>query len=175
MPRFHRAGVPALLVMLAVAACSSPSAATQGPAGTNAAPTPGGEQTSAPVAGEPCSFLTGAALGAIVGTAPVEVAERIGRGDCDYWLTAAKDSKVNIGVTTGPEAQSAFDSVKGIGEPQPVSLGDEAYSIFNQSIGTLVVVRKGASTAIIQVLTSADPAVQLLQATALAQAVIAAQ
>ena len=35
---------------------------------------------------------------------------------------------------------------KGIGTPEPVNLGDEAYSIFNESIGTVVVARKGDAT-----------------------------
>lgn len=107
MTSSHRAAVLALLATLAFAACSSPSAATKGPAGaTTPAPvaTSAGAPTTGAVAGEPSSFLTAEAVGAIVGTTPVEVAERVGRGDCDYWLTPAKDSWVNIGVVTGADA-----------------------------------------------------------------------
>lgn len=52
-------------------------------------------------------------------------------------------------------------STKGIGTPEPVNVGDEAYSIFNESIGTVVVARKG------------DAVVAVRQATALVEAVLA--
>ena len=97
----------------------------------------------------------------------VEIAERVGRGDCDYWLTADKDSKVNVGVFTGPDNASLFEGTKGIGTPEPVNLGDEAYSIFNESIGTVVVARKGDATVIVQVLTGSVAADQLRQGTEL--------
>ena len=89
-------------------------------------------------AGEPCSFLTKEEVGAIVGTTPVEVAERVGRGDCDYWLTAAKDAKISIGVFSGPDDTTLFEGTKGIGDPQPVlNVGDDAYSISTGDLGTL--------------------------------------
>ena len=165
----------ALVVALALGACGSPSSGatpkpgvpTEGPA-TNVAAAP----TTLAAPGEPCSFIAEAALAAIVGATMVEAAEREGRGDCDYWLNGARDEKVNIGVTTGPDAQSVFDSTKGIGDPQPVSLGDEAYSIYNESIGTLVVVKKGDSVVVVQAFTRADQAKQLVAATALATAVV---
>ena len=168
--------------LLLVGACSSspstvgtPSASTPAliPAASAAALSAPAPAASAAVAGEPCSFLTAQAVGAIVGATPVEVAERIGRGDCDYWLTAAKDAKVNVGVFTGAEATSYFESTKGIGAPQPLSVGDEAYSIFNTSIGTIVVARKGDAVIAVQVLSGALEADQLRQATALVEAVLA--
>jgi hypothetical protein len=164
-----------MLVML-VGACSSSPGGTAGPGSTTvppAATTAGGEPTSAPAAGEPCSFLTADQVGTIVGTVPVEVKERAGRGDCDYFLNTAKDSKVNVGVTIGPDGLALFESTKGLGEPQPATLGDEAYSINLGELGTLVIARKGDTVVAIQVLTAADAADQLAKATALAQAVIA--
>ena len=126
---------------------------------------------AAEAAGEPCSYLTAAEVGAIVGTTPVEVAERIGRGDCDYWLSAAKDSKVNIAVFEGADATSYFDSTKGIGTPESVDVGDDAYAIFNASIGTVVVARSGDNVVSVQVFT-ADTGDQLAQATAIVEAVL---
>ncbi len=102
-----------------------------------------------------------------------EVAERIGRGDCDYWLTTAKDSKVNVGVFTGAEATSYFEQTKGIGTPEVVNVGDEAYSIFNESIGTVVVARKGDAVVAVQVFAGAGTD-QLRQATSLVEAILAA-
>lgn len=175
MMRPHHAGTAALAVVLVLAACSStPSGASQNPQATTNVPgaTVASEPTSAPVAGEPCSFLTAAEIDAVLGSVPVEVKERAGRGDCDYWLDAAKTSKVNIGVTTGPDGLALFESTKALGDPQPVSLGDEAYSIFLEGTGTVILVRKGDSVVSVQLLTSEDAAAQLVKATALAQAVI---
>lgn len=90
-----------------------------------------------------------------------------------YWLTAAKDSKVNIGVTTGPDGLSLFEATKALGSPQPANLGDEAYSIFLDNLGTIVMARKGDSVVSLQVLTSGDAADQLRQATALVEAILA--
>jgi hypothetical protein len=171
-----RPSATALAALMLLAACSS------SPSGeaSQAASVPASAVASAPAAsnsavaaGEPCSFLTAEEVGAIVGTTPVEVAERVGRGDCDYWLNTAKDAHVNIGVFTGPDNASLFESTKGIGDPQPVdNLGDDAYSIFNESIGTVVVVKQGDATVVVQVATD-DVASQLSQATELAQAVLA--
>ena len=178
---FLRAAAVFAALFVLVGCSSAPSGSTQGPNPTTLGPavtqapaaTVTGAATSGPAAGEPCSFLTAEAVGAIVGTVPLEVAERIGRGDCDYFLTAAKQSKVNIGVFTGVDAAALFDVTKGLGDPQPVSLGDEAYSIYNEGLGTLVLVRKGDSVASVQVLTPTDAADQLAKATALAQALLA--
>jgi hypothetical protein len=162
---------------LALAACGSPAISSPPGGGTNpppAATTSGGEPTDAPVApvaGEPCSYLTAQELGQIIETTPVEVAERAGRGDCDYWLNAAKDQKVNIGVFDTPEALSDFDTTKTLGEPQPVAIGDDAYSIHNESIGTLVLVKEDQTVIVVQVLTTDDPVIQLIDATMIAQAV----
>jgi hypothetical protein len=167
----------ALAAIFLLAACNTNpttdgSQAASAGASQPAASAPAGS-TPAVAAGEPCSFLTAEEVGAIVGTTPVEVAERVGRGDCDYFLTAAKDAKVEIGVFTGPDNATLFESTKGIGDPEPVEgVGDDAYSIFNESIGTLVVAKQGDATIVVQVLT-ADTADQLSQATELAQAVIA--
>jgi hypothetical protein len=174
-PAFRRSAGALAAVLLLAACSSSPSSE-----GSQAASQPASDQASAAAAstpavaaGEPCSFLTAQEVGAIVGTTPVEVAERVGRGDCDYFLTAAQDAWVQIGVFTGPDNATLFESTKGIGEPQPVEgVGDDAYSIFNESIGTLVVARQGDATIIVQVLTP-DTADQLSQATELAKAVIA--
>ena len=179
MPRTPRAIALALTLggALAVAACSSPTATTNGPAGTDGpaatAPADPGGATEQPAAGDACSYLSADAVGAIVGAIPVEVAERPGRGDCDYFLTAARDEKVNIGVTTGPDAAGIFENTKALGEPQSVPVGDEAYAIVNESIGTVVVARKGASVIVIQVAAGTDAGLQLTQATALAEAVVA--
>jgi hypothetical protein len=177
-----RTSAAALAALLLLAACSSspsgggtpaasPGAANSGPAasGPAAAPVPAASEAAA---GEPCSYLTAEAVGAIVGTTPVEVAERISRGDCDYWLNAAKDSKVNVGVFTGAEATSYFEQTKNIGTPEDVNLGDEAYSIVNESLGTIVVARKDDAVVVVQVLAGAA-ADQLSQATALVEAVFA--
>lgn len=171
-----RRSATALAALLLLAACSSSPSSE----GSQAASLPASDEASAPaastpavVAGEPCSFLTADEVGAIVGTTPVVVEERVGRGDCNYFLTAAQDAWVQIGVFTGADNASLFESTKGIGDPAPVDgVGDDAYSIFNESIGTLVVAKQGDATIIVQVLT-ADTADQLRHATELAQAVIA--
>ena len=174
-PQLTRTAPLAAAMVLALAACSSPSAPTTGPGSTTVPPaaTGAGQPTSAAVAGEPCSFLTSEQVTAIVGTAPVEIKERAGRGDCDYWLTAAKDAKISIGVFSGPDDTTLFEGTKAIGDPQPVlNVGDDAYSISTQDLGTIVVAKQGEATIIVQVLT-ADTADQLRQATELAKAVIA--
>lgn len=177
-----RTSAAALTIVFLLGACSSSPSGGGAPAASasTAATTPAGSvpAASAPAAseaalgGEPCSFLTAEQVGAIVGTTPVEVAERIGRGDCDYWLTAAKDSKVNVGVFTGAEATSYFEQTKGIGTPEIVNVGDEAYSIFNESIGTIVVARKGDAVVAVQVFAGAATD-QLRQATELVEAILA--
>lgn len=171
------AAAAAITALLLLAACSSSPSSEGSQAASFAASEPAVSEPAAStptvVAGEPCSFLTAEEVGAIVGTTPVEVAERVGRGDCDYWLTAAKDAKVSIGVFSGPDDTTLFEGTKGIGDPQPVlNVGDDAYSIFNEDLGTLVVAKLGAATIIVQVLT-ADTADQLRQATELAEAIIA--
>jgi hypothetical protein len=164
-----------LLAVIAVAACSSPGA-TGGPGGTNppAAATPGGQggATSGPVlAGEPCSYFTAAEVGAIVGAVPVSVEERAGRGDCDYFLNAAEDAKVNIGFFEWEaEGQTNFESAKSLGEPASIDLGDEAYSVYNESIGTLVLAHAGDSVIVVQAFNTGDQAAQLEHATKLAEA-----
>jgi hypothetical protein len=176
MTRAFRSSAAALAAIVLLAACSpspssdgSPAASLPAPDGASAP----AASTPAVAAGEPCSFLTAQEVGAIVGTTPVEVAERVGRGDCDYWLTAAKDAKVNIGVFTGADNAALFEMTKGIGLPEGVEgVGEDAYSIFNADIGTLVVARQGDATILVQVFTP-DTADQLSQATELAQAVIA--
>ena len=173
-----RTSTTALAALLLLAACSSTpsSEGSQGASLSASAPAASAPAASTPavIAGEPCSFLTAEEVGAIVGTTPVEVAERVGRGDCDYWLTAAKDAKISIGVFSGPDDTTLFEGTKGIGDPQPVlNVGDDAYSISTEDLGTLVVVKQGDATIIVQVLT-ADTADQLRQATALAEAVLAA-
>ena len=172
-----RTSTTALAALLLLAACSSsPSSEGSQPASSSAsgaAASDAAASTPAVAAGEPCSFLTAEEVGAIVGTTPVEVAERVGRGDCDYFLTAAKDAKVEIGVFTGPDNATLFEGTKGIGDPQPVAdVGDDAFSIATEDLGTLVVAKQGDATIIVQVLT-ADSADQLSQATELAKAVIA--
>ena len=167
----------ALAALLLLAACSANPSADGSHAASQAASAPAASapaaSTPAVAAGEPCSFLTAEEVGAIFGTTPVEVAERVCRGDCDYFLTAAKDSWVQIGVFSGPDNTTLFESTKGVGDPQPVAnVGDDAYSIFNESLGTLVVAKLGDATIIVQVLT-ADTADQLSQATELTKAVIA--
>ena len=178
MPTPRLVTAAALALGLILGACSSGPAGqgSQGPGAGTPVPgaTSGNPLGSGPLAGEPCSFLTAAQVGAVIGTTPVEVQERPNRGDCDYWLTAAKDTKVNVGVTTGPDAAPLFENTKGLGQTAPVSLGDEAYSMSLAELGTLVMVRKGDSVVAVQVLTKDDAAKQLVQATALAQAVLAA-
>jgi len=167
----------ALAAIFLLAACTTNPATEGSQAASVGASEP---EASAPAgsapavaAGEPCSFLTAEEVGAIVGTTPVEVAERVGRGDCDYWLTAAKDAKISIGVFTGPDNATLFEQTKGIGDPQPLAdVGDDAYSIATGDLGTLVVAKQGDATIVVQVLT-ADSADQLRQATELAKAVIA--
>jgi hypothetical protein len=178
--RHSMLGVGAVLALaLIVTGCGSqPPGVTTNPGATTlppAATTTGEQPTTGPVAGEPCSFLTSEQLAAVVGTAPIEIKERAGRGDCDYWLDAAKTSKVNIGVTMGPDGVTLFDSTKALGEPVAVpSLGDEAYSIsLGTDLGTLVMVKQGDAVVAVQVLTTAEPAEQAIRAIALARAVLA--
>jgi hypothetical protein len=168
-----RTSTSALAALLLLAACSSSPSSEGSQAASLPASDPPAASTPAVAAGEPCSFLTKEEVGAIVGTTPVEVAERVGRGDCDYWLTAAKDAKISIGVFSGPDDTTLFEGTKGIGDPQPVlNVGDDAYSISTEDLGTLVVAKLGAATIIVQVLT-ADATDQLSQATELTEAVIA--
>jgi hypothetical protein len=164
----------ALLAILAVATCSSPGTNGTPATGTNPPPaaTRAGQASDPIPAGEPCSFLTAEEINATIAATPVEIAERPGRRDCDYWLTAARDAKVTVGVTTGADAAAVFESTKALGEPATVTLGDEAYSIFNESIGTVVVVRKGESVAIVQQFGGTNPEEQLTNAAALARVVI---
>lgn len=166
----------ALVALLLLAACSSGASGEATPTASLSASAPAASApaASAPAAaGEPCSYLSAQEVGAIVGTTPVEVAERSGRGDCDYWLTVTRASKVNIGVFTGSEGASYFESTKEIGTPEPVDVGDEAYSIFDASIGTVVVARQGDAVVAAQVFADIATAEQLRQATAVVEAVLA--
>lgn len=176
MHRLSRAGASALVLALLLGACSSPSAPTSGPGATTlppAATAAGGQPTSGAAAGEPCSFLTAEQVAAVVGTTPVEVAERAGRGDCDYWLDAAKTTKVNVGVTPGAAGLALFESTKALGETLPTpTIGDESYMLQLQGLGTLVMVRQGDAVAAIQVLTAREPAEESIMALALARAVV---
>lgn len=160
-----------LLAAVAIAACSSP-AVTGGPGATNPpAATAGAEATQPVLAGEPCSYFTAEEIGAIVGTTPVKVEERAGRGDCDYFLSAAEDAKVNVGffeLAAGGDA--TFESTKALGEPVSIDLGDEAYSIYNESIGTIVLAKAGDSLMVVQAFNTGDQAAQLEHATKLAEA-----
>jgi hypothetical protein len=161
-----------VLAATILAGCSSP-ATTAGPGpGTNPPVTTPGPQSTGPVlAGEACSYLTAAEVGAIVGTVPVTVEERAGRGDCDYFLTAAEDAKVNIGFFELADGGDAtFESTKSFGDPVALDLGDEAYSIFNESIGTIVLAKAGDSLIVVQALNTGDRAAQLQHATKIAQA-----
>lgn len=182
MTSLRRALLTTSVAGLMLAACGTtpsptlPPGASQGANPSVAAPSvaaPSAAATTGAAAGEPCSFLTAEAVGAVMGTIPVEVEERAGRGDCDYWLTAAKDQKVNIAVVTGADAASAYESIKAMGGFEPVALGDEAFWVSNAGFGTIVAVRTGDSTVSAQVFAGDDPAEQLRQATALATAVIA--
>lgn len=165
----------ATLVLLGACSAGPPSGGT--PAASSSAsgraPAPASAPASAVAAGEPCSYLTAQEVGAIVGATPVQVVERVGRGDCDYWLTLTRDGKVNIGVFTGSEAADYFESTKRVATPEPVNVGDEAYSIFNESIGTVVVARKGDAVVAAQVYMGDAPADQVRRATALVEAVLA--
>ena len=170
-----RSLVPAsvtLLATIALAACSSP-AATGGPGATSQPPaaTPAGQATQPVLAGEACSYFTAAEVGAIVGTVPTTVEERAGRGDCDYFLNAAKDAKVNIGFFEwAADGQATFESTKALGDPVSLDLGDEAYSIYNESIGTIVLAHAGDSLIVVQAFNTGDQAAQLEHATKLAEA-----
>jgi hypothetical protein len=170
-------GAFVVAALFALAACGSP-AATNPPAGATivppAATTSGGEQTdAAPVAGEPCSFLTSEEAAVILGAAPVAIEERVGRGDCDYWLDAAKTSKANIGVFTGAEALTLFEGTKALGEPAAVpNLGDEAYMLVLESLGTIVMARTGDSVVSAQLLSNGDSAEEAVRAISLARTVV---
>ncbi len=161
-----------LLATIALAACSSP-AATGGPgAGTNPpAATPGAQATGPVLAGEACSYFTAAEVGAIVGSVPTTVEERAGRGDCDYFLNAAKDAKVNIGFFEwAVDGQTNFESTKVLGTPVSIDLGDEAFAVYNESVGMIVAVHAGDSLITVQAFNTGDPAAQLEHATKLAEA-----
>lgn len=163
--------IAATAAAIALAACSSP-AATGGPGATNApVVTPGAQATGPVLAGEACSYFTAAEVGAIVGTTPVTVEERAGRGDCDYFLNADKSAKVNIAFAEWANGgESTFESTKGFGDPALIDLGDEAYSVFNESLGTLVLVHAGDSLIVVQAFNTGDQAAQLQHATKLAEA-----
>ena len=161
-----------IVAAIALAGCSSP-ATTAGPGGgtTPPAATPGAQATGPVLAGEACSYLTAAEVGAIVGTVPVTVEERAGRGDCDYFLNAAEDAKVNVGFFELADGGDAtFESTKGFGDPVSLDLGDEAYSIFNESIGTVVLAKAGDSLIVVQAFNTGDRAAQLEHATRIAEA-----
>ena len=160
----------------AIAACGS-STPTNPPAGaTNqppAATTPGGEPTIAPVAGEPCSFLTSEEAGVILGTVPTSIEERAGRGDCDYWLDAAKTTKANIGVFTGAEAATLFEGNKALGESLPVgNLGEDAYMLVLDGLGTIVMAKQGDAVVAVQLLSTLDSAEEAIRVINLARAVV---
>jgi len=163
--------IAGLVAALVLAACSSP-ATTTGPAGTSApAGTAAGQATGPVLAGEACSYFTAAEVGAIVGTTPVKVEERAGRGDCDYLLNADGSAKVNIGFAEwAADGESTYETTKAFGEPATIELGDEAYSVFNESIGTLVLVHAGDSLIVVQAFNTGDQAAQLQHATKLAEA-----
>ena len=169
-------GVAFLLGAFVLAACSAPSTSTQAPAKTSgppAATTAVADPTTGPVAGEPCSFLTAAQVTEIVGTAPVEIAERAGRGDCDYWLDAAKTAKVNVGVTTGADGAALFESSKALGEILPVpNLGDDAYMLVLDGLGTIVMAKAGDSVVSVQLLNAMDSAEQAIRVINVARAVV---
>ena len=165
----------AVAIVFALAACSDPSAATQKPGSTAAPPaaTSAGQPTAGAAAGEPCSFLTAEQVTTIVGTAPVEIAERAGRGDCDYWLDAAKTQKINIGVTTGADGAALFESTKALGEFLPVpNLGDDAYMQVLEGLGTIVVAKQGDSVVSVQLLNTMDSAEQAIRVINLAREVV---
>ena len=167
--------IAALLAAFALAGCSSPTA-TGGPGGTNAplgtpSGTAAGQATGPVLAGEACSYFTAEEVGAIVGKVPVSVQERAGRSDCDYFLTADEAAKVNIGFFEwGADGETTFEAAKGFGEPATIDLGDEAYSVFNESLGTLVLVHAGDSLIVVQAFNTGDQAAQLEHATKLAEA-----
>jgi hypothetical protein len=161
-----------VLCLMAIGACSSPSSTpnagnpTNGPDATTA-----GQATGPVLAGEACSYFTAEEVGAIVGKVPVSVEERAGRGDCDYFLTADKSAKVNVVFAEWADGgESTFESTKGFGDPAAIDLGDEAYSVFNESLGTLVLVHAGDSLIVVQAFNTGDQAAQLQHATKLAEA-----
>jgi hypothetical protein len=170
-PRFLTTA--AAVMILVVSACSTP-AATGGPkpGSTNApAATAAGQATRPVLAGEACSYFTAAEVGSIVGKVPVSVKERAGRGDCDYFLAADESAKVNVGFLEWVNGgESAFESTKALGDPVTIDLGDEAYSVTNEGIGTVVMVRAGDSLIAIQAFNTGDAAAQLEHATKLAEA-----
>jgi len=175
----------AFVGLLLAGACSS-TPSSGGPAGSSGSkpgasvPAAASPPAASPQAqasdvnvGQPCSYLTAPEVEAIIGALPVEVEERLGRGDCDYWLDAAKDAKVNIGVFEGAEAATYFETTKQIGSPELVNVGDEAYSVSNEGFGTVVVARQGTTVVAVQVAAGALGPEQLRQATALVDAVLA--
>ena len=175
MRRSRAIAAASIAVALLLSACSSapPGPPTVAPGVATPVGTAAGPATELPGAGDACEFVTAEAVGGIMGIAPVEVAERAGRADCDYWLDAAKTSKVNIGVTTGPDGAALFESTKALGEPAPVAIGDDAYTVALQGLGTVLMVKSGDAVVSVQVLTDKDPADQLARARAVAEAVIA--
>jgi hypothetical protein len=121
---------------------------------------------------DPCSHLTAADVAAAYGSAPVEIAERAGRGDCDYWLTEARDAKVNLAVASGPDADAYAASIVALGDPVPAGLGDESFSIYNEGFGTVLFVRVGSDLVAVQAFLP-DAADQLPLARALVEVVLA--
>lgn len=172
----------ASLTILLVAACSAPPAAStstssadSSPAPANTSPTPA-DPASSPAAPavdstDPCSYLTSADVATAFGSAPVEIQERVGRGDCDYVLTAAGDAKVNVAVTSGADGEAYLESIRPLGDPTPADLGDESFSIFNEGFGTVLVVKTGSDVVAVQAFLP-DKAAELPLARALAEVIL---
>ena len=176
MPASSRLGaaVPVLaaLAVVAIAACSSPAGTPNGAnPSSGTAPTTAGQASGPVLAGEACSYFTADEVGAVVGTKPVEVKERAGRGDCDYFLRADQSAKVNVGFFEwAADGQSVFETTKAFGDAASIDLGDEAFSIYNESIGTVVAVHAGDSVIVVQAFNTGDQAAQLEHAKKLAEA-----
>jgi hypothetical protein len=163
-----------VVLVIATAACSSP-AATSGPGGpgsTNAPVATAGAAATTPVlAGDPCSYLTLEEVGVLVGATPISAEERAGRGDCDYFFSAAKDAKVNVGLFELADGGDAtFESTKAFGDPVSFSLGDEAYTVYNESLGALVLAKAGDIVIVVQAFNTGDRAAMTEQAMKLADA-----
>jgi hypothetical protein len=168
------------LTLFLVTACSATPGAPAATASSEPAPVATDASVSdeaAPAATaatdvDPCSHLTAADVAAAYGSAPVEIAERAGRGDCDYWLTEARDAKVNLAVASGPDADAYAASIVALGDPVPAGLGDESFSVFNEGFGTVLFVRVGSDLVAVQAFLP-EAADQLPLARALVEVVLA--
>ena len=182
-PKFRTSAV-ALATLLLLGACSSSPSGSRTPAaqGSTAASTPAASApaASAPAASEATPGANRAHSSPRNRSARSSARHRSRspsastRGDCDYWLTTAKDSKVEHRGVHRRRGHVLLRADEGHRDaPGRRTSAMRRIPIFNESIGTVVVARKGDAVVAVQVFAGAATE-QLSQATALVEAILAA-